>query len=350
MLTPNDFQYAVLAWFAEHGRKDLPWQKNVTPYRVWISEIMLQQTQVATVIPYFKRFMQHFPTLKSLANAKLDAVLHLWTGLGYYARARNLHKAAQCIVQKHAGRFPSTLDDLTALPGIGRSTAGAILAFAKQQRAAILDGNVKRVLARHHAIAGWPGHSKTLERLWAIAEHYTPTYDIAAYTQAMMDLGAMICTRTRPQCKACPLQHSCQAYAEGNPADYPGRKPKKALPTREAQLLVLRHDNAILLEQRPEKGIWGGLWSLPECPADEDILPWCKKRYGCDIEQATPLPLIQHTFSHFHFHMSPVLMDTSTRQLKPLDASTHTWYTHKQSLGLAAPIKTLLAELINLPV
>ena len=252
------FQRAILRWFDQHGRTNLPWQQNISPYRVWVSEIMLQQTQVTTVIPYFERFMDSFPTVQTLAAAPLDEVLHHWTGLGYYARARNMHKAAQVVCQQYKGNFPSTIDQLCDLPGIGRSTAGAISAIAFKIPATILDGNVKRVLARFSAIAGWPGKADVVQQLWLVAENFTPQERIADYTQAMMDLGATICTRASPSCHQCPLTDSCIAYAQGNQRAYPGKKPKKKLPVRSRYFLLIRNKQGeILLQQNPPAGLWG---------------------------------------------------------------------------------------------
>lgn len=286
---------SVLNWFESHGRKNLPWQKNITPYRVWLSEIMLQQTQVTTVIPYFERFIKQFPTLKKLALANEDTVLHLWTGLGYYSRARNLLKTAKIIQKEFQSKFPTDLTTLQQLPGIGRSTAGAILALSMHQQATILDGNVKRVLSRVFALNAWQ-HEK---KLWAIAEALTPKKNIAAYTQAMMDLGAMICTRTKPKCTICPLQKQCIAYRHEQQTEFPGKKPKKTLPIRQIQLLLL-YDNQgkILLEKRPAKGIWGGLWSLPEYN-HVDIKHFCEKTYHCEIKSLKKQPPFRHTFRTF---------------------------------------------------
>jgi len=243
----GSFAARLIAWHAEHGRHDLPWQKRRTPYRVWVSEIMLQQTQVATVIPYYRRFMTRFPTLQSLADAPQDEVLHLWTGLGYYARARNLQKAAQQIRGRHGGRFPRDIESVQALPGIGRSTAGAILALSTGQRHPILDGNVKRVLTRHGAIAGWPGDRRVEQKLWALAEAYTPKARAADYTQSIMDLGATLCTRTRPRCGECPVAADCQARKLGRQMDFPAAKPRKLLPVRRTRMLMLVADGAVLL-------------------------------------------------------------------------------------------------------
>jgi A/G-specific adenine glycosylase len=264
MVTPNTFAERVLAWYDIHGRKHLPWQQDITPYKVWVSEIMLQQTQVTTVIPYFERFMQSFPSVVELANAAQDDVLHHWTGLGYYARARNLHKAAKQIVEVHGGTFPDNIDDVIALPGIGRSTAGAVLSISRNQRHPILDGNVKRVLARYYAIGGWPGQKAVENALWEVAEKNTPEKRSANYTQVMMDLGAMVCTRSKPKCDECPLQHDCLAYAQGAQTEFPGKKPKKAIPERSTLLIVPLFQQQVYLEQRPSSGLWGGLYGFIE--------------------------------------------------------------------------------------
>ena len=267
----DDFASRLLNWFDTHGRKDLPWQNPATPYRVWLSEIMLQQTQVATVIPYFERFVQHFPNVVMLAAARQDDVLSLWSGLGYYARARNLHRAARQLIEQYAGDFPDTLELVQALPGIGRSTAGAILSLSRGAPHAILDGNVKRVLARYHAVDGWPGKAAVARRLWQLAEFALPGERAGAYNQAMMDLGATLCTRARPRCGACPVQAGCAAFATQSPERYPGRRDRQPLPVRETCMLVLRDSRqAVLLERRPESGRWGSLWSFPEF-ADRDL-------------------------------------------------------------------------------
>ncbi|MBD3609161.1 MAG: A/G-specific adenine glycosylase, partial [Gammaproteobacteria bacterium] len=281
------FAERLLVWFDQHGRKELPW-KSSDPYRVWISEIMLQQTQVTTVIPYFERFITRFPDIATLAMAKQDEVLHLWTGLGYYARARNLHKAAQIIQQQYQGRFPEDFDQVIALPGIGRSTAGAILAQAMEQRHAILDGNVKRLLSRLYVIEGWPGEKQTENKLWQLAEELTPRQRIADYTQAVMDIGATLCKRSKPDCDHCPFHNHCQARRQGRQAELPHRKPKKDKPVKRCHMLILQDAQGhVLLQQRPPSGIWGGLWSLPECPEDIDILHWSQAPLGLPLSHTT---------------------------------------------------------------
>ncbi|MDX1605378.1 MAG: A/G-specific adenine glycosylase, partial [Candidatus Competibacterales bacterium] len=299
-VAPDSFAGRVLAWFDRHGRRSLPWQQQPTPYRVWISEIMLQQTQVATVIPYYQRFMARFPVPAALAVAPLDEVLAHWSGLGYYARARNLHRAAREIRENHGGELPETLDALAALPGIGRSTAGAVLALSRGQRHPILDGNVKRVLARYHAVPGWPGRTAVQRELWALAEHHTPAGRVADYTQAMMDLGALVCTRRRPRCRTCPLAADCAAHTGGREHEFPAPRPRKALPVRRTRMLLLRTPQAeILLERRPPNGIWGGLWSLPECPPEAKIADWCAQHHDLTVLDQQPWAELQHAFTHF---------------------------------------------------
>ncbi len=345
----HDFSRRVLKWFDQYGRKHLPWQQNITAYRVWLSEIMLQQTQVTTVIPYFERFIAQFPNVQALAAAPIDEVLHLWTGLGYYARARNLHKCAQLVVNQYGGEFPATVEALAELPGIGRSTAGAIASIAFQQRAAILDGNVKRVLARYHAVEGWPGQGDVLNQLWDIAETYTPNKRANHYTQAMMDMGATLCTRSKPKCEQCPLREGCIAYAQGNPQDYPGKKTKKALPEKTVQLLMLRNPAGdLLLEQRPAQGIWGGLWSFPELALDADPQAYAEDRYG-KLASVEVWNSYRHTFSHYHLDITPVLIQLAKTPTAIGEAVTH-WYNPHQphALGLAAPVKKLLEKVAQL--
>ena len=336
---------AVLSWYRQHGRHDLPWQHNATPYRVWVSEIMLQQTQVSTVIPYYQRFMQRFPFVQTLATAKIDEVLHLWTGLGYYARARNLHKTAQLICALHGGEFPRSLDGLEALPGIGRSTAGAILSLSMGQRGVILDGNVKRVLCRYYAIERWSGETETQKQLWHLAQLSTPDLGFADYTQAMMDLGATVCTRSKPDCSRCPLRADCQALARQRVSSLPVSKPRKTLPVRQIYMLLCHHQHEVLLEQRPANGIWGGLWSLPEFSELDALLTWAGSH------QARPQqhwPVARHTFSHFHLDITPVLATVSPNGVAETPPGL-CWYPldHSVKLGLAAPVKKLLQRLYD---
>jgi len=346
-MTPRRFTAALLDWYARDGRRDLPWQVEPTPYRVWVSEIMLQQTQVATVIPYYLRFMQRFPDIGTLAAAGLDAVLHHWSGLGYYARARHLHAAARQVVARHGGLFPDTLEAVMALPGVGRSTAGAILALARGQRHPILDGNVKRVLARFHAVEGWPGQTGVQQRLWALAEACTPRARVADYTQAIMDLGATLCTRGRPACDQCPVRAGCAARRTGRQADYPAPRPARVLPVRPVILLLLVNPaHEVLLERRPPTGIWGGLWSLPELEAGSDIGRWCARRLGLSIRRSERWPVMRHTFSHFHLDITPVLAQVVDSAGAVMDAGRRVWYKPGQAeeRGLAAPVEKLLAQ------
>ncbi|MBS0358364.1 MAG: A/G-specific adenine glycosylase [Proteobacteria bacterium] len=347
MLNPKNFQTAILKWFDKQGRKDLPWQKNRTAYHVWLSEIMLQQTQVTTVIAYFERFIKKFPTIQSLALADINEVLHLWTGLGYYARARNLHKTAQMVVEKYQGKFPKDILLLQELPGIGRSTAGAILAQAYQLPEPILDGNVKRVLTRFHAIREDVTKAPTLKKLWDIAIEYTPQIRVTDYTQAIMDLGALICTRTKPQCSQCPLHTHCQAYALNQQTEYPKKNIRKLKPIRQTQFLLIRNTKKeFLLEQKPPSGIWGGLWIFPECPDDKNISDWCKTQYGFTLKKIKKQNPFRHTFTHFHLDITPVLAEIDSPSRKIMDSSPVIWYkqANNQALGLAAPVKKLLEE------
>jgi A/G-specific adenine glycosylase len=345
----QSFSQRLLRWYDRHGRKHLPWQNPISPYRVWVSEIMLQQTQVDTVIPYFERFMQQLPDVQSLAAAPIDQVLHLWTGLGYYARARNLHRCARMVVSEYGGEFPADVDLLSALPGIGRSTAAAIASIAFEIPAAILDGNVKRVLARHSAIPGWPGQPKVAEELWRIAETHMPRKRCRDYTQAIMDLGATLCTRSRPQCGSCPVGADCAALIQGNPTLYPGKKPAKDKPIKSAYLLLVQSPNGdILLEQRPPQGIWGGLWCLPEMPAEQPLDSSIGARYGAysELEYWSGW---RHTFTHYHFDIQPVLVRLKTAPKPAVEAGRHIWYNPRQpaEVGLAAPVKTLLQKLLQ---
>lgn len=344
-MNPDDFAARVLDWFARHGRRDLPWQENPTPYRVWISEIMLQQTQVATVIPYYERFLARFPDIQALAGASPDQVLHHWSGLGYYARARNLHAAARHIVEWHQGRFPDNLDAVRALPGIGRSTAGAILSLACGQRHPILDGNVKRVIARFHAVEGWPGQASVENRLWVLAERYTPGTRVAAYTQAIMDLGATLCTRGQPACGQCPLKRDCAARLAGRQRDFPSARPRRALPLRRTRMMLVCNDaGELLLERRPPAGIWGGLWSFPEVAPDQPPEIWCREHMGLDVRLLEEWPCVQHTFSHFHLEITPVLAKAQVSPDGVREAHTRLWCApHRlDERGLAAPVKRLL--------
>ena len=346
------FAGRLLAWFERCGRHYLPWQQNPTPYRVWVSEVMLQQTQVAAVIPYFDRFMQRFPDVQALAAAPLDEVLHLWTGLGYYARARNLQAAARLVVGQYGSEFPAAIDELIALPGIGRSTAGAILALAHGQRQPILDGNVKRVLARVFGIEGDPGSAPVVAALWVRTDACTPERRVAAYTQAIMDLGATVCTRSRPACELCPMHGDCVAFRDGRQAQLPGRRRRHARRSREATLLIaevsLDGTRAVLLERRPAPGIWGGLWSPPQFDSEPAALAWCRREFSEAAVSAAVLAPIEHAFTHFDLRLHPVRVlcrgdgDGAVR-----DRDDRLWYAlaAPPRVGLPQPIRTLLARL-----
>jgi A/G-specific adenine glycosylase len=347
------FAQRLLRWFDQHGRKHLPWQNPITPYRVWVSEIMLQQTQVETVIPYFERFMQRFPNLQALADAPIDEVLHHWTGLGYYARARNLHRCAQIVATEYAGEFPADVELIAQLPGIGRSTAAAITSIAFEQPTAILDGNVKRVLARHSAIPGWPAQPKVAEKLWQVAESHMPKKRCRDYTQAIMDLGATVCVRSRPKCALCPVAEDCIALVEDNPTAYPGKKPAKDKPIKRAYFLLLQAPNGdILLERRPPQGIWGGLWCLPEVPVEQTS---GKKSLDKHLAAYGPTRGTEHwegwrhTFSHYHLDIQPVLVKLAKRPQGIMEEGRHLWYNVRQpaNVGLAAPVKLLLQKLLQ---
>ena len=342
-MSDEQFGVAVLDWYDRHGRKDLPWQQAITPYRVWVSEIMLQQTQVSTVLGYFDRFMDALPTVEALAGAAEDEVLHLWTGLGYYSRARNLHKTAKLVVAEHGGEFPRCVERLAELPGIGRSTAGAIASLSMGLRAPILDGNVKRVLARYVAQDGYPGEPKVARQLWDVAERLTPQTRVNHYTQAMMDLGATLCTRSKPSCLLCPLKAGCRAHLLGRETDYPAPKPRKALPQKRTLMpLLANREGAILLYRRPSTGLWGGLWSLPELE-DLAALDPLAERHALELQQHRQLPGLTHTFSHFQLAIEPWLIRVkSTRDA--VAEPDWLWYNlaTPPRLGLAAPVKTLL--------
>lgn len=355
--TATRFNQRLLAWYDANGRKNLPWQKKLAdknaPYRIWLSEIMLQQTQVATVIPYFESFVAEYPTLRDLAKASEDDVLHLWSGLGYYARARNLLAAAQHVMEKHEGKFPETVEELCRLPGVGRSTAGAIASIAFKKHAAILDGNVKRVLARHFAIPGIPVASKAEKEFWQIAEALTPQTRVNDYTQAIMDLGATLCTRSQPRCEICPLVKTCAAHQQGTQAQFPEKKIKvKKMPVKETtMLLVVNPQREVYLEKRPAQGIWGGLWSLPELSDDQDVKLWCKSRWGVSVKNVRPMEEIVHTFSHFHLWIHPLVVELSRAPKESLiqdSAQDSLWCNmtgdgvRKLRKGMATPVSKLL--------
>ncbi|TWI56605.1 A/G-specific DNA-adenine glycosylase [Pseudomonas duriflava] len=342
-MSPEHFSAAVLNWYDLHGRKDLPWQQDITPYRVWVSEIMLQQTQVGTVLGYYDRFMTALPNVQALAEATEDEVLHLWTGLGYYSRARNLHKTAQIIVDTYQGEFPHSAEALAELPGIGRSTAGAIASLSMGLRAPILDGNVKRVLARYTAQPGYPGEPAVARLLWEAADRYTPHTRVNHYTQAMMDLGATLCTRSRPTCLLCPLKEGCRAHLLGRETAFPEAKPRKTLPQKRTVMpLLLNDENAILLYRRPSIGLWGGLWSPPELET-VDQLSILTNHHHLIEEKRQALPPLTHTFSHFQLDIEPWLVHVDSRN-QAMTESDWVWYNlaAPPRLGLAAPVKKLL--------
>jgi A/G-specific adenine glycosylase len=345
---PETFADRLLDWFDRHGRRGLPWQDPRTPYRVWLSEVMLQQTQVAAAIPYFLRFVERFPSVAALAGAATDEVLQYWAGLGYYARARNLHRAAQQIVARHAGELPQDLEALTALPGIGRSTAAAILAQAHGLRFAILDANVKRVLARYGAVPGWPGSPAVARPLWALAESLLPQDRLADYTQAMMDLGATLCTARNPACRSCPVSAGCRAHASQSVALYPQPKPRRARPLREAQLLLVEDGNgALLFERRPPAGIWGGLWCLPIAESSEDAAEVLHSRYGLSASPAGTLPPVRHGFTHFDYSLSPRRLHAAPAAEALAEHAALRWINiaSEPLPGLPAPIAKLLRQL-----
>ena len=342
----SGFASRLIAWHRRDGRHDLPWQGTRDPYRIWVSEIMLQQTQVATVIPYYRRFLERFPDIATLAAAPLDEVLGRWSGLGYYSRARNLHRAAQSIVSEYRGRFPRDFDTVIRLPGIGRSTAGAICAFAYGARHAILDGNVKRVLARHYGIRGYPGERSVEADLWRKAAALLPRKDIGLYTQALMDLGASICKRRRPSCAACPVVTACVAYQKGLTDALPAPRPKKPLPQRSTRMLVLEHAGKVLLEKRPASGVWGALWSLPEAEPGEDLGVACSTRFGVRVTRATKLPRLEHGFTHFRLSIEPWHLHVSTLATRAAEPR-HAWFTPEEasSAALPAPVRRILVEI-----
>jgi A/G-specific adenine glycosylase len=346
--TSRDFARRVVLWQREHGRHDLPWQNTRDPYRIWLSEIMLQQTQVTTVLPYYARFVEAFPDVRALADAPLARVLELWSGLGYYRRAHHLHAAAHAVVHEHGGRFPTDSAALEALPGIGRSTAAAIAAFSSGEAAPILDGNVKRVLARHRGIEGWPGDPSVQSSLWKVAEtlmraaSFDTHADIGAYTQGLMDIGATICTRT-PHCLACPVADDCIAYRDGRVDALPTPRPRKVLPQRSTTILIVRRNDEIMLEERPPVGIWAGLWSFPEVDADEDVTRYMLTRFNAQTQAIRTLPPLTHTFTHFALTMHPLEVVTSGWPPSVQHGATR-WFKRDTAHAAAvpAPVRKLL--------
>ncbi|MEE6032711.1 A/G-specific adenine glycosylase [Avibacterium paragallinarum] len=356
------FARAVLTWYDQFGRKHLPWQQNKSLYGVWLSEVMLQQTQVATVIPYFERFMQRFPTIIDLADAPLDEVLHLWTGLGYYARARNLHQSAQIIRDQYQGNFPTEFEQVQALKGIGRSTAGAILSSCLNAPYPILDGNVKRVLSRYFTVKGWAGEKKVENQLWQLSAEVTPTQRVADFNQAMMDIGAMVCTRTKPKCALCPLSAKCGANLQQNWQDYPAKKPKKTLPERQSYFLIWQRQGKVALEQRENAGLWGGLYCFPQFDSKQDLLAYLARQ---NVDFYQEWPAFRHTFSHFHLMIHPIYVkqeyhgeDANRSDWKKvgenhgkyessIQSAVKYWYDpqNPDQIGLATPVKNLLLQL-----
>jgi A/G-specific adenine glycosylase len=340
------FATRLIRWHKHHGRHDLPWQGTRDAYRIWVSEIMLQQTQVSAVIPYYERFMARFADVKSLASASADAVMQHWSGLGYYSRARNLHAAAKMVMADFGGKFPATAGEIETLPGIGRSTAAAIAAFAFGEREAILDGNVKRVLCRAFGVEGFPGDKKVETRLWELAESLLPKSGIEIYTQSLMDLGATLCTRGKPACEKCPLAADCVAFLEDRTGELPTPRPRKAVPVRSTDMLVLVHRDEILLELRPPSGIWGGLWSLPEAEAKTNLESLCQRRYGVKLESAEKLTPVRHGFTHFTLDIQPVLCRVE-KIATVANEPGYRWFPRDEiaAAGLPAPVKKLLLGL-----
>ena len=342
----RDFATSLVAWHGLHGRHDLPWQRDRSAYRVWVSEIMLQQTQVATVIPYYGRFMQRFPDVGSLAAAPLDEVLHLWSGLGYYARARNLHRAAVRIAAEHGGRFPDTFDAVADLPGIGRSTAGAILALSGGARFPILDGNVRRVLSRHFGVEGSAADRAIVQKMWDLADECTPTEHVDTYTQAIMDLGATVCVRRNPSCAACPVAVTCVARRDGRQHELPSPKPARKRALRQVFMLAaVRDDGDVLLERRPERGVWGGLWCLPQFDSATAAADFARQALR-GATRPTPLAPVEHAFTHFDLVITPLLAHCSG-SAPASDPGQSQWYCAREParLGLPAPIRLLLAQI-----
>ena len=344
----NNFSTRIIQWQRRSGRHSLPWQNTRDPYRVWLSEIMLQQTQVATVIPYYERFLLRFPDIAALAMADEDEVMRHWAGLGYYARARNLQRAAQQILEKHGGEFPHHFDDVHALPGIGRSTAAAICAFSFGTRGAILDGNVKRVFSRHFGVDGDIKSKPVEDKMWVIAHDVLPDEDIEAYTQGLMDLGASLCARREPKCLRCPLNSSCVAYTNGRTDELPSRAVKREVPQRETQMLLLIADGKILLEKRPPAGIWGSLWSLPEVPVGTDVMMVATLSYGVTSGKAKIGTKLVHGFTHYSLTIHPVEITVSKRTLMAMEPGAM-WLDFSDALAAAlpAPVKKLLTAAVS---
>lgn len=346
LATLSGFAARIIAWQRVSGRHDLPWQATRDPYAVWLSEVMLQQTQVATVIPYYRRFVERFADIATLAAADQDDVLAQWSGLGYYSRARNLHRASQVVMREHEGRFPSDFNAIRALPGVGRSTAAAICAFAFGERRAILDGNVKRVLARYFAVDGYPGHKLVEAQLWRKAEHLVPEAEVVAYTQGLMDLGAGVCTRFEPQCAKCPLRRGCVARRRRLTDKLPTPRPRRALPHRETTMLVLQHAGEVLLEKRPAAGVWGGLWCFPEIPERGSVDEACRMRFGAHVGSVDALPAVEHGFTHFSLTIRPQRVHVTRLDPRASEPGT-IWLVLEdaRSAAIPAPVRRILLSL-----
>lgn len=338
----------ICDWQRRHGRHHLPWQGTRDPYRIWLSEIMLQQTQVSTVIPYYQRFLERFPDIASLASADQEAVMPYWAGLGYYARARNLHRCAQVLVAEHGGRFPPAASDIAQLPGIGRSTAAAIAAFSWGERTPIMDGNVKRVFTRYFGVRGYPGLRAVEQRLWTLAEealgHAAPDLDMAAYTQGLMDLGSQVCTRSKPQCAQCPLAADCVANQHGLQPFLPERRPRRATPERRCAMLILHAEGHVLLEKQPDHGLWGGLWSLPRYDSSEELVEACRSM-GVNATENGRMAGFVHTFTHFRLHIEPWRLETSYFCAEPDSPRDWVAFERLADTAVPAPVRGLLDTL-----
>ncbi|CAG1005512.1 Adenine DNA glycosylase [Burkholderiales bacterium] len=341
-MSTRSFSARITAWQRAHGRHDLPWQRTRDPYRIWVAEIMLQRTQVATVIPYYERFVAAFPDVRALARADEDAVLAQWSGLGYYRRARHLHAAAREVADHRGGAFPREAAMLATLPGIGRSTAAAIAAFASGERGAILDGNVRRVLARHRGIDGDPTSRVVEGRLWALAQRLVPRDGVEAYTQGMMDLGATVCTRATPRCDACPVAGDCVARRDGRVADLPGRRARRALPHREVQLAWVERAGEVLLERRPASGVWGRLWSLPELEVGADPVASLRARFDIAARLVGRLAPVEHAFTHYALTLHPSRLTARASRRPPPAECMWVARADLAAAALPAPIRKLL--------
>ncbi|MFP3019583.1 MAG: A/G-specific adenine glycosylase [Arsenophonus sp.] len=341
------FSHTVLNWYHYYGRKNLPWQREKSLYHVWLSEIMLQQTKVTTVIPYFKKFINHFPDIISLANSSQDEILYLWTGLGYYARARNLYKSAKQIIEKYNGKFPNKFDQVISLPGIGRSTAGAILSLSENQHFPILDGNIKRILTRYYGIKGWPGKKEIEKKLWDISTLLTPINDAKHFNQAMMDLGAMVCISIKPKCKLCPLQKNCYSFISNSWQNFPTKKSKGQILVKNNWFLILQYKNLIWLEKRPPSGIWGGLFIFPKFDTINELNDWINDS-GIKYQKIEQLITFRHTFINFYLNIIPIYVNINQFSVF-MDKTKGLWYNLKKDIkiGLAAPVKKLLKEFRN---